>query len=100
MRHIRWMVLLAILPSLTASANEELWKGLPPGPGREAVFHTCSICHSLMIVQQQGLSYESWQETLEWMVEEQGMAPLDEAEQTLILNYLATHYGNRKKQHE
>ena len=73
--------------------DEEDWQGLPPGPGREEVFYGCQACHSLRIVVQQGLTRHSWDETLTWMVEEQGMPEPDEDERTLILDYLAEHYG-------
>jgi cytochrome c len=73
--------------------DEELWQGLPAGPGREMVFGICQACHSLAIVKQQGLDRASWDETLEWMVEEQGMPPLDAENRGLVLDYLATHYG-------
>ena len=73
--------------------DEEDWQGLPAGPGREEVFYLCQRCHSLAIVKQQGLDRNSWDETLVWMVEEQGMDPLDPEDRGLILNYLTTHYG-------
>jgi cytochrome c len=73
--------------------DEQLWQGLPAGPGREIVFGLCQACHSLAIVKQQGLDRTSWEETLEWMVDEQGMPPLDAESQVLVLDYLATHYG-------
>jgi cytochrome c len=70
------------------------WGGLPEGPGREDVYYSCKGCHSLRLVKQQGLSRERWDETLEWMVEEQGMDALDLATRERILDYLATHYGS------
>lgn len=71
------------------------WQGLPPGPGREEVYYTCNACHSLMIVTQQGMSRKRWEETLEWMVEDQGMAEIeDQATRDLILDYLTTHFGS------
>ena len=77
-----------------AGDGSENWQGLPPGPGREDVLYRCGACHSLMIVKQQGLSRESWDESLEWMVEEQGMTPIeDEATRNRVLDYLATHFG-------
>lgn len=82
--------------STVASADEdpEKWQGLPPGPGREDVFFRCKACHSLMIVKQQGLSRAAWEESLVWMVEEQGMPPFeDEATRNRVLDYLSTHYG-------
>ena len=73
--------------------DEQDWRGLPPGPGREQVFYSCQACHSLAIVKQQGLSRESWDESLNWMVEKQGMPRLEPDDRKLILDYLATHYG-------
>jgi len=71
------------------------WAGLPPGPGREEVFYTCKACHSLKMVTQQGLSRDRWDEALEWMVEEQGMDPIDDvAVRNRILDYLAEHFGS------
>nr|VFJ93607.1 MAG: hypothetical protein BECKH772B_GA0070898_100478 [Candidatus Kentron sp. H]VFJ94040.1 MAG: hypothetical protein BECKH772A_GA0070896_100658 [Candidatus Kentron sp. H]VFK01249.1 MAG: hypothetical protein BECKH772C_GA0070978_100617 [Candidatus Kentron sp. H] len=70
------------------------WGGLPPGPGREDVFYTCQICHSLAIVKQQALDRSAWDETLTWMVEEQGMREPDAERRRRILDYLATHFGS------
>jgi cytochrome c len=68
---------------------------LPPGPGRDEVYYTCNVCHSLMLVKQQGMSRDRWDETLEWMVEEQGMTDIEDiATRNLILDYLATHFGS------
>lgn len=78
--------------------DEEDWDGLPPGAGREEVYYTCQACHSLAIVKQQGLSRESWDETLAWMVEEQGMPELETAERDLILDYLSSRYGVNRGQ--
>ena len=87
-------LILDYLATHFGKAPEEDWLGLPPGPGREEVYYTCKACHSLMLVQQQGLSRIDWEETLDWMVEEQGMDAIeDEATRDLILDYLATHYG-------
>lgn len=72
------------------------WQGLPPGPGREDVFYRCNACHSLMIVKQQGLSRAAWDESLDWMVEEQGMPPIEEGVvRNRILDYLSSHFGLR-----
>lgn len=74
--------------------DPQQWQGLPPGPGREEVFYRCKACHSLMIVKQQGLSRAAWDQSLEWMVEEQGMTPIeDPATRNRVLDYLATHFG-------
>lgn len=84
---------LLAFPSSPLQAQEDEYDGLPPGPGREEVHAYCGACHSLRLVQQQGLSREHWAETLDWMIEEQGMPELEEGELKLILDYLATHYN-------
>lgn len=66
---------------------------MPEGPGRDTVFYMCTACHSMQIVVQQGLSRERWDKVLIWMVEEQGMAELDQATRDEILDYLAKHYN-------
>ncbi len=75
------------------AAAEDEWDGLPGGAGRDEVYGICGACHSLMIVKQQGLSREAWEETLDWMVEEQGMPELDGETLALVIDYLAEHYG-------
>ena len=74
--------------------QEDNWAGLPAGPGREDVFYGCTGCHSLMIVTQQSMSRSRWDDTLLWMVEEQGMSDFDDAAtRERVLDYLATHFG-------
>lgn len=79
--------------ALSEDEDDFDYDGLPSGEGQEEVFVNCSGCHSLKLVQQQGLSRHRWEEILDWMVEEQGMAPLDPPEHELVVNYLVTHYG-------
>lgn len=66
---------------------------LKVAPGVEATFYACTACHSEMIVAQQGLTRDGWDEMLEWMVDEQGMDEIAEPERSEILDYLATHYN-------
>lgn len=80
-------------PSLGQDPEEDEFEGLVAGPGQEEVLIYCSACHSTRIVQQQGLSRDQWIETLEWMVEDQGMSEIDEPDLTLILDYLAKNYN-------
>jgi cytochrome c len=61
--------------------------------GVEETFYTCTACHSERIVAQQGLSRAHWDEVLVWMVEEQEMDEIEEADRAVILDYLATNYG-------
>ena len=89
------LTLTVSLAPITVVAEE--FEGLAPGPGQEEVFYACSACHSTRIVQQQGLDRDRWSKMLVWMVEEQGMAELDEPERSLILDYLTSEYGPDRK---
>lgn len=82
-----------IASAATARSAEDLLSRLPEGPGKEETFYLCSACHSFRMVWQQGLSRDSWDETLDWMAEEQGMSELEGDERRLILDYLAANYG-------
>ena len=79
--------------SYSQQSEEDEFEGLVAGSGQEEVLIYCSACHSTRIVQQQGMPRVEWAETLEWMVEEQGMSEIDEPDLTLILDYLAKHYN-------
>ncbi len=72
-----------------AKAEPMPWDDLPPGKGRELTYASCSGCHSMMLVQQQGLSREAWEDTLDWMVAEQGMPEPPPVLREQILDYLA-----------
>lgn len=61
--------------------------------GVEETYYTCTACHSEMIVAQQGKTRDGWKKLLVWMVEEQGMSELPQAELDVILDYLAAHYN-------
>lgn len=74
-------------------ARDEELGGLPVGKGAEETFYTCSACHSIRLVRQQGLTRAAWDELFDWMVEEQGMPELEGEERKLILNYLSTYYN-------
>lgn len=76
-----------------ASEDGNEFGQLVDAPGVETTYYTCVACHSEMIIAQQGLSRAHWDELLDWMVEEQGMAELEEEERDEILDYLATHYN-------
>ena len=83
----------AVCAEDTPSSDDLDYEAMPEGPGKDEVFGICSACHSMKIVFQQRLSRERWDETLEWMVEERGMAEFDEELTALLLDYLTAHYG-------
>ncbi len=84
---------IAFFSSSIVAGDPADFGGLPEGDAQAEVYGVCSACHSLMIVQQQGLSKQSWLDTLDWMIEEQGMAELPEEMLDRIAGYLAEHYG-------
>jgi cytochrome c len=88
---------VAALADTDAAGNTFQEAELVPGPGMEEVELTCAACHSLNIVVQQGLTKEDWDELLDWMIEEQGMAELEDEERKLIVEYLATNYGTDRE---
>jgi len=66
---------------------------LKEAEGAGLTYDYCTACHSEMIVAQQGQTREGWDKLLVWMVEEQGMYPIDEPDRAAILDYLSTHYN-------
>ena len=72
----------------------------PPGPGvlvagegAAETYAYCIACHSERLVAQQGLTRQGWEEVIELMMEEHGMAPIESPYLELVLGYLSTHYG-------
>lgn len=80
-------------PAAAATVVADFGPDWPAGPGQAETGQLCNACHSLAIVKQQQLSRDNWDELLEWMVEEQGMAEQLPERRDLILDYLATHFG-------
>ena len=74
-------------------ASDPFGKSWPEGPGRDVTGFVCQACHSLAIVKQQGLPRDRWDELLVWMVEEQGMDPLEPQQRDLVLDYLSESFG-------
>ncbi|MEM9012940.1 MAG: aldehyde dehydrogenase [Pseudomonadota bacterium] len=92
-----YLTTVAALLALAAPAAHGQEEGefgvLKIAAGVETTYFTCAGCHSERLVAQQGLSREDWDELLDWMIEEQGMGAIDEADRTEILDYLAEHYN-------
>jgi cytochrome c len=75
------------LPAGGAAARE-----LTSGPGAGLTTARCAICHDLEHIRRSRLSRGEWEDLLADMVK-RGMPPLSEAEQRVVLDYLATYYG-------
>jgi hypothetical protein len=91
-------LLAAQLALGTASAQEmaEEPSALPDGPHRDEVFYVCTACHSSRLIKNQGMSRERWDQTLRWMTERHGMAPLEGEERQRFLDYLAVALGESR----
>lgn len=85
-------VLIMLLGSSPAVQAQDA-QGLPAAPGREETIAWCSGCHSMALVTQQGMSRKRWDDTITWMVENQNMPEPTNAERRVLLDYLATHFG-------
>ena len=68
---------------------------LPAGKGQEEVFYACTACHSTAIIRRSAFPREQWDGLMDWMVEVHGMNLLEGADRTLIVDYLAQHFGPR-----
>lgn len=72
--------------------------GLPQTEGYELVAAQCAACHSLRVVMQQALPPARWDTLLRWMVERQGMRPLEAPDRRVVLDYLTRHFGDGASQ--
>ncbi len=94
---LAFLILGLSMPSFSQEDNEDdLPLGMnlmPADEGREDTYYSCTSCHSIRIVLQQGLTKKDWEDTLEWMADEQEMDPLDPETQKIVIAYLAKHYG-------
>jgi cytochrome c len=76
-----------------AAASDTDYGLLVDAPGVAETHAYCTPCHSEMIVVQQGKTRKHWADLFEGMVEEQGMAEIDEPDRSIVLDYLEVHYN-------
>ncbi len=74
--------------------SDDYW-GLPRDAGYELVSTYCGACHSLSIVMQQKATAGRWDEILDWMVETQGMARLNDDDRKQVHDYLSAHFSSQ-----
>ncbi len=89
----RFIPLLLMSQSILAAQNIDPQSGLIIDSGLAVVKKQCSLCHSTQLISQNKASYQGWLATLRWMQEKQGMQPLNQQTEALILNYLAKNYA-------
>jgi hypothetical protein len=85
----------SVSPAPAAQDEAETPEALPPGEGRDDTFYACTACHGTAVIRRTGLTRERWDELLDWMVEKQGMTPLEPDLRRVILDYLATAFPPR-----
>ena len=71
---------------------------LAPGEGRELVLATCTGCHSTELIVASHMSRKTWDITLNWMEETQGLLPLEPGIRKAILDYLEKTQGLKAEQ--
>lgn len=87
------LVCLASAATAQDAASSVHGPGWPAGDFAEEAGYFCSACHSLGLVEQQGMSRERWDEILDWMTEKQNMPPLEGEEREAYLDLLAANFG-------
>jgi hypothetical protein len=90
MRRLAAIALLLWSSTLCAQDQET---PLKPGEGRETVAERCTVCHTAEIIVQSHMSRKTWETTLTWMEETQGLAPLEPEVRKVILDYLEVTQG-------
>lgn len=83
----------AVVEEAAQEPEEPEYGLLVDAPGVAETYAYCTPCHSEMIVAQQGKTREHWADLFEWMVEEQGMAEIEEPDLSIVLDYLAANYN-------
>lgn len=81
-------LLFVLASGLQGPSNE-----LAPVEGRDLVLAACTGCHTTELVVQSHMSRKSWETTLTWMEETQGLKPLEPAVRKAILDYLEKTQG-------
>ncbi len=79
------------------AVDHETPDDLPPGAGRDETFYACTACHGSLIIKQQGMSRERWEQTLDYMVERHGMPEIDGDDRKLVVEYLAKAFPERRR---
>ena len=79
---------IALAAAIQASSPE-----LAPGEGRDLVLTACTGCHTTDLIVAARMSRRSWDTTLRWMEETQGLTTLEPAVREAILDYLEKTQG-------
>ncbi len=69
---------------------------LPDGPGKAIIEAKCNQCHYLHRLTEERWSHANWQQKVTWMrdrIHERGANDLTDAEQKIVVDYLAKNFG-------
>jgi mono/diheme cytochrome c family protein len=88
---------IGVLLTLAAALQSS---DLAPGEGRELVLSACTGCHTTEIITSSHMSRKSWDATLTWMEETQGLNRLEPSLRKAILDYLEKTQGLTAEQEE
>ncbi|OED71516.1 cytochrome C [Vibrio splendidus ZS-139] len=102
---MRAALVCSLLTSMLVHANEvpenpeeyygvDKASGLIMAPGWEIVNGQCNACHTSLIVAQNSGNREQWRETIQWMVDTQGLWDLSDTWDP-VLDYLSTYYQEK-----
>jgi hypothetical protein len=80
----------------TPGAASGGFEDMPDGPARVLTFATCTACHGIKLVKAQGMSRRRWEETLQLMIEKNGMPVPDPEVRAQIVDYLSMAFPERR----
>ncbi|MEZ9594559.1 cytochrome C [Shewanella sp. 10N.261.52.F9] len=89
------LALSCLSPAMAADAAKSYpvdpVSGLIMAPGWEMVNYQCNACHTSLIIPQNKGNREVWRDTIQWMVDTQGLWDLSDTWDP-VLDYLSTYY--------
>lgn len=91
---MRYLLLLAALVAAPAAFADEQPRPLKPGPGSQTTMTVCNTCHTsnYIIMNSTFLTPDQWKAEVNKMRHVFG-APMDDAAQAEIAQYLGAHYS-------
>jgi hypothetical protein len=87
------MFLVVLSLALALAQAQTTSPELAEGEGRDVVLAACTGCHTTDLIVSAHMSRKSWDTTLTWMEETQGLEPLEPDVRKTILDYLEKTQG-------
>jgi cytochrome c-type biogenesis protein CcmH/NrfF len=90
------LIIMAVILLVTACSSSSSSTTVAPASntqdGAALVQERCTVCHTLSRAESQRLNSTQWKSVVDMMIARG--AKLSAAEETLVVDYLATKYGN------